>query len=1210
MYKRDSGTVEVYRASATVLEDYRENFTIEGARALCKSDRAAYSMVNLYSGACIDALCGIRALFKPYFGADKDKACRKLYRSLTLRDCYGEVGEIDYSKVVARPDIACLTSPCPDFSSGSPNPKGARGDKGGNEFVTIPITVQKLSPRIVFIEMVGNVISFPDEVVDVLMGLQDVNNMAVHAAVVTMQQYGDIENCSRLVIVGIDKALGTWAESYRIPMGEFSDAVSYCAEDVATATEEIPERFHRWMKDYDVLLKANNQKPGKLQKVGQTGPGQGFSTAPRAVYDLKGLPPKCTTHGAGRHKPLGWRSEHGHRGKTYMFTPEDVARHKNLSWTVLEWMREIYLSMTPTQVNHLDADGFLYKCLGNGITMKFGHAIYTSLHTLLLKANIPFSILSSALSQDGHRVVHHFGENSLWDPKKGAALDACVTEVSAALLREVSKEDALKMATMGNFSGNSGAPKVYTMTLDTGATEMLCWDEQDRFLKDKRPANANIIGVKTEMSFSASSRGRLAMACIVQPGEFGQVATSEVKRLLGKRQWGSANQARKEKTAVTIMESDVITAPRRDLRKQLAGFPRLFISEKLNLDLRQAADGISAMWKYDPQFPGDSSRRWEVPLRWNACESAWQFDYMPLPAQGSDKYRGLVNDIHRDRLVQCSEASVIQESKLLVSATEVDACVIELLNNDYVRTLENVNLPEDFNAVMDKLDKDNERLEVIYARHADDCEIRGTKNTLPKKDRRNMTEQEFHEHYGHMGSGQNCVLCYMVKGCMRFITKVVAKYIEVRMGYFFDMDTLTVDQRAHDGTKYYTLLRCRGSKCIKSFPLLFRDNLYDQFELWLERQRSDPIYAVYNWNFCTVIRADNDGVWMRKSQRWLDICDKFNIRMWYTDKDRKESNSHAESLVNVVEKAGRSGLWQMGLPGTDHVDSFEAAVWLLNRFPRISALGRDPPDGDCIRPIEQISYGWYSRQQINGELARYVQPGTLVLAHMGKVPGSSVDIPKSEWVVAKGMLRKQLVVYAPITKQERKIDSYTLVRGKQGVNWRDALDIPYAPPHAARRRLGDDEADAAARRDNRLINLVMPKKLKEAMSLLKKQKAVNMIKHVHEPGTQTIKPPDVEHLIKMVKMSKCNRILLAWLMVINLRVRDSPAHCERHTLNMWCSQTRGAVVTAWRWMPIRREQIRWRSQPRQPNLNRALYLRVSFQKITLTTRCGVLRNNV
>jgi hypothetical protein len=154
----------------------------------------------------------------------------------------------------------------------------------------------------------------------------------------------------------------------------------------------------------------------------------------------------------------------------------------------------------------------------------------------------------------------------------------------------------------------------------------------------------------------------------------------------------------------------------------------------------------------------------------------------------------------------------------------------------------------------------------------------------------------------------------------------------------------------------------------------------------------------------------------------------------HTDKTRKETNAHAESLMKIVAEKGKACLWQKGLPPQDHVNSFKAAVWLLNRFPPVAALARNAPDGDVARPIEMLTYGWYSRRQINLELCNFVLPGTLVLAHNSSAKGSNVDITKSEWVVVCEMLQKQLVVWSPETRRESKIDSYTLVDGPKGVN--------------------------------------------------------------------------------------------------------------------------------------------------------------------------------
>ena len=192
--------------------------------------------------------------------------------------------------------------------------------------------------------------------------------------------------------------------------------MSYCAEDVALETQDIPNRFKRYMKEYE--LKSANRQPGELQKVSQTKSGHGPSKNPYACYDLRGIPPKCTTLGAGRHKPKGW--EKGDGGNvSYMFTPTEVSRHKNLSDTVIPFFEKhviaanVHLQLEKQQyLTKLEA--FLYKYLGNGFTMKFGECIYESIHRTMMLAGVPFDITSSRVSSDDNSVEHDMVKSQTW----------------------------------------------------------------------------------------------------------------------------------------------------------------------------------------------------------------------------------------------------------------------------------------------------------------------------------------------------------------------------------------------------------------------------------------------------------------------------------------------------------------------------------------------------------------------------------------------------------------------------------------------------------------------------------------------------------------------------------------------------------------------------------------------------------------------------
>ena len=122
-------------ATAEILEKYRERFTIRDAKEMCRGPRSAYSMVNMYCGACIDVLCGVRSLFKPLFATDIDKVCRKIYFDLTGSVCYKTAEDVPDS--IGNIVLMVFTPPCPDYSTGNPNPQGRHGSNNGAEFVKI-----------------------------------------------------------------------------------------------------------------------------------------------------------------------------------------------------------------------------------------------------------------------------------------------------------------------------------------------------------------------------------------------------------------------------------------------------------------------------------------------------------------------------------------------------------------------------------------------------------------------------------------------------------------------------------------------------------------------------------------------------------------------------------------------------------------------------------------------------------------------------------------------------------------------------------------------------------------------------------------------------------------------------------------------------------------------------------------------------------------
>mgnify|MGYP002630094516 CR=1 FL=1 len=1087
-------SIEANRASAEVLRDFREGFTAQDAIDFNTSARSAYSMANCFCGAGIDTFCGIKQLFKSVWAVDNDTAAKLIYNKITGASAFNDLKEVEEAakrgKVGSYVALMVLTPPCPDFSTGNPNPQGIKGDNGGAIITRIPSMVSKIKPKVVFIEQVANLVNFLDEFTALLHGLHNLN-MAVHAAVVRMTQYGDLENCWRLVIVAISEDLGHFADAYRIPLGDFSDDVAYTAECVAAESTEIAERFIRHMRDYEV--KPMHNKPSMLKKVAQDAPGFGHSSAPHACYDLRGAAPKCTTHGAGRHQPKGWRESDGYGGPTYMFTPEDVAKHKNLPEDMLAVYKQAFKDLGGSELIGIGEDAFLYKSMGNGFSTKFGTTIYESLHRLLESAGVPHDIIRSEV--DAEKQVRHF---QAAQPTWQTSLVANQVRVAAFLSNLISS--------CKKSGGQDQTLPLYEFSLDTGATAVLAWDDQDKYIEDKVKSNAVVSVAKADSQFDTSSAGHINVAVIDQT----------LKQRAGSRQnvrikiEDVSNLTR----GATCVKMPVITAPRSLLRKQLLGFPLLFRDMQMNLDLRQPEEpGGSCIWYRHPNHSNDLNRRIEIPLRWDAVSLEWTFLYIPTRAIGIEAKEALVEAANDDLEKKRGRESVHLQ-KTLDKPEVVTAFMIDLIGIEgkQVQQIQFTNVDKELQTdLLGRLPSDK-RIEVILGRIPDERNELGVKQSLPNNEKRSMQADAFHSWYGHIGTSKDCAFCRLIRGSMRHIYRIVDKYSEIRMGYMWDMDTLTVNVRSSNGTKYYTCLRDRGSKYIKVFSLQFKDHFIDCFDKWLGHMRRERVFDVYNWNFCSVIKADNDGVWMRKSHRWLALCEKYNIRTIYTNKDRKESNAHAEVCMRIVEHVAKGIMYERGLPATDHDMAVDSAEWLLNRFPTKASLARESIDGDAARPIEMITHGQYSRRTINRELASFVLPGSLVFVHNAKAKGSNFSNPKVVMRIAKHMDGHQLVCFEPKTGIEMKTDSYTLVNPGSRIHWRDNLGIKHVKPNQAMDLPGDAIANREAKEVNKLCDMVLPIEIQKQLKGLKLMKKMDFIKHVTEDKTISLREGDFQRL--------------------------------------------------------------------------------------------------
>ena len=125
----------------------------------------------------------------------------------------------------------------------------------------------------------------------------------------------------------------------------------------------------------------------------------------------------------------------------------------------------------------------------------------------------------------------------------------------------------------------------------------------------------------------------------------------------------------------SMLKTQVFTAPKGMLTKQLAGFPYLYKTLGFNLDLRQWNQGVSKMWKAaDGDTPGT-----DIPLRYDAIEDEWCFEYVPIK-EDNDWHRRLCTARHEDLTKARGISCYTAELECAHTDKSVKALTIDLIN--------------------------------------------------------------------------------------------------------------------------------------------------------------------------------------------------------------------------------------------------------------------------------------------------------------------------------------------------------------------------------------------------------------------------------------------------------------------------------------------------------------------------------------------------
>ena len=228
---------------------------------------------------------------------------------------------------------------------------------------------------------------------------------------------------------------------------------------------------------------------------------------------------------------------------------------------------------------------------------------------------------------------------------------------------------------------------------------------------------------------------------------------------------------------IVNLEIPAVTAPRESLARQLFGFRHLWQKLKFNLDIRQACEGVSKMWRAKTQDTPKQS----IPIRWDATEGEWKVDFITGIAKSLNA-KAVLHNLSQDLVEHRSRDSTTAMVANIMEIDEARAFMVDAfsdtsMEDDVVGITSTMHGDEELAATAGK------RYELLKVRTPDEREVCGVKRYLPKKELRDMKKDDFSDKFGHMSCGPNCIICQLVKGNMRWIRKITDRFVDMRPGY-------------------------------------------------------------------------------------------------------------------------------------------------------------------------------------------------------------------------------------------------------------------------------------------------------------------------------------------------------------------------------------------------------------------------------------------
>ena len=179
--------------------------------------------------------------------------------------------------------------------------------------------------------------------------------------------------------------------------------------------------------------------------------------------------------------------------------------------------------------------------------------------------------------------------------------------------------------------------------------------------------------------------------------------------------------------------------------------------------------------------------------------------------------------------------------------------------------------------------------EVVCGQHEESAHtnIRGVKSGLRTK-KQKLNIRDFHGDHGHLGCVGPCEICSLASGCARRIYHSVDRHVEQRRAWRFDMDILTWEHRAEDGSKYQVVIRERSSGCYWSLFLYLRSDAIKENRRWIKSLRADSAFQNMEYNAVQKLHTDNAGEWGWTNAEFKELEAELGLQAIYSYPNRKE----------------------------------------------------------------------------------------------------------------------------------------------------------------------------------------------------------------------------------------------------------------------------------------------------------------------------------